>query len=1172
MESLLVPLALGSMAIVGTACLGQGVRLLGLRTRSLGRGVGALNLGAGLTLLGYVLELALASREQMLLAARIQYVGLVTVPVAWVAIAAVLSGREGWSGRRMLALLSAPPVLVLASVWTGYPEGWIWREIRPGTVAGMSVLDPTYGPGFWLHLIYSYTLVALGTLWIGARVARSHGALRRESRCFLLAITMPAVANAVYLGRVASLPLDLTPLAFGFSALLLVRVLRLGRVIELVTHARSMVFDILRCGVLLEDFDGRILDANSAARRLLRSPQRLEGRRLAEVLPPAQASLLERLPVEADGEVTVAGPGQGTFYRLESIPVTDALGRREGRMVLVYDVTDEQARLAAETEYRRLLDNLPVGVFRNTAGADGRFLMANPATLRILGADDLETFLHTPVAAFYPNPEDREDFSRRLIEEGVVVVEEQLRRLDGRLIWAEVTMRAVRDADGQVLYFDGLIEDVSERHEAQEQLRRAKEEAQVANRAKSEFLANMSHEIRTPMNGIMGMAGLLADTHLDEQQQQYVDTINSCADALLTLINDILDFSKIEAGKLELEEIDFDLRETVEEVGDLIAVKAQEKGLEVIVAVEPEVPELVRGDPVRVRQVLINLAGNAVKFTEQGEIEIHVGVLERAGRQVRLRFDVRDTGIGIPEGRQEALFDAFTQQDASTTRKYGGTGLGLAICKQLAAMFGGEIGVDSKLGSGSTFWFTALLGAVADRCADATEGSEVLRGARVLVVDDNATNRTMLERRLRGWGCRVETADAAPRALAMMQAAAEAGRAYDVAILDMQMPRVDGAMLAQAIRTALPNAATKLVSMSSMSGGSASAEQGHFAARLTKPVKARLLRRALTAVLERRTPAGRAADRRPSEGTTEVPLRVLVVEDNGVNRQLALALLAKMGHTADAVGDGRAALAKLREKAYDVVLMDVQMPVMDGLEATRRIRAGEVPCPQIPVIALTARAIKGDREECLAAGMDGYVSKPIRLDELRAALAAAAAGRGESPGDLPAPVAAAEDAPSSDRRGDAVPTAEAPPHSPTAFSELTGAGRRLRVEAVRGAPPATVPTGADRAETVRGVLEPVRNAPGGSSVAPGEFVSVATECIDRILDAEAADDPAGVERACRELAAAARAEGASRIANLAQHAADDAARGLLGWELADRLDRLGVAIEEHAADRQRGAA
>jgi len=592
-------------------------------------------------------------------------------------------------------------------------------------------------------------------------------------------------------------------------------------------------------------------------------------------------------------------------------------------------------------------------------------------------------------------------------------------RPDGAVVYLAERGRVTRDAAGTPVRMSGVTWDVTGRRATEESLRKAKEQTEAANRelertaqranqlaleaesassAKSEFLANMSHEIRTPMNGVLGMTTLLLDTDLDLEQRDYALTVQNSAEALLTIINDILDFSKIEAGKLEMETLDFDLRSAVEDTCDLPALHAQSKGLELTALVEADVPSALRGDPGRLRQVLTNMIGNAVKFTDRGEVAVSVGLVEEGETAATLRFEVRDTGIGIPAEKLDVLFEAFTQADASTTRRFGGTGLGLTICRRLVELMGGEIGVESEQGVGSTFWFTArfakqdpaLLAAI-----DEQHEPVGVAGVRILAVDDNATNRKVIAGMLEAWHCRHAEVDGAGPALEALRAARAEGDPYRIVILDMMMPDIDGETLGAAIKNDPALAGSELIMMTSMGsrGDAGRLEALGFAAYLTKPVKQSQVFDCLMVVLNRRerldpqvTP--RIITRHALAERDKRRVRILLAEDNPINQRVALKTLEKLGYRAEAVGNGVEALEALARRRYDLVLMDVQMPEMDGMEATRRIRdqRSAVSDHGVPVVALTAHAMKEDRDACLAAGMNDYLSKPIKPDELAAAL------------------------------------------------------------------------------------------------------------------------------------------------------------------------------------------
>jgi signal transduction histidine kinase/CheY-like chemotaxis protein len=542
---------------------------------------------------------------------------------------------------------------------------------------------------------------------------------------------------------------------------------------------------------------------------------------------------------------------------------------------------------------------------------------------------------------------------------------------------------------------DAALQSANEELEARvlkrtEEMRKAKDAAEEASRVKSEFLANMSHEIRTPLNGIMGMTDLALGTEITTEQREYLHTVKQSADSLLVVINDILDFSKMEAGKVELDPVDFNLRDCLESTLKALAFRADEKGLELLCEIAPEVPEVVRGDSSRLRQIATNLVGNGIKFTSEGEVAMKVEVKSQDGDSRTLQFTVSDTGIGIPREKQALIFDPFSQADTSTTRKYGGTGLGLTISARLVELMGGKIRLESEVGRGTQFFFTVQMkSSEMPSAVGSIAPPEILRGVKVLVVDDNSTNRRIMHGMLKRWAMRPTQVEGGEAALVELSAAREAGAPYGLIVTDMHMPKMDGFSLVERIRQR-PELATATIMMLTSAGHRGDAERCKklgVAAYLLKPIRQSELREAIARVLGAREQTGAIPlVTRYSLQDARDPmtvLRILVAEDNPVNQRLVIRLLEKRGHRVVLAADGRQAIEALNQGSFDLVFMDVQMPEMDGFEATAIIREKEKKTGKHqPIIALTAHAMTGDRDRCLAAGMDGYLTKPIRPQEL----------------------------------------------------------------------------------------------------------------------------------------------------------------------------------------------
>ena len=687
----------------------------------------------------------------------------------------------------------------------------------------------------------------------------------------------------------------------------------------------------------------------------------------------------------------------GAFYTEEMTitPVRDLADAVSNFIAIKKDITErraaEEALKASDQQYRLLFERNLAGIFRYTA--DQTILDANEACARLLGYTRQELVGLHRADLFADHAEAEKTWAQLSQQRAITNNEVCLRRKDGDLVWVLANLGWVDNGSGPATV-EGSCIDITARKRAEYEIRKAKDAAESANRAKSQFLANMSHEIRTPLNGVIGMSALLLETPLSPEQRQYAEIVHTSSGTLLAVINDILDFSKIEARKLSLATTDFDLHTPLQEAVEMLAIQAHKKGLELSCEVSREVPVLLHGDPGRLRQILVNLLANAVKFTHTGEVALQVGVEAEYQQTATLRFRVKDTGIGFPEEQTPFLFAPFVQADGSTTRKYGGTGLGLTISKQLVEMMGGRIGAYSAAGHGSTFWFTVTLQKQTQPASTVPEFDLNLQEPRVLVIDDHPTNRTLVNNLLKRCGCRSEEAANPASAFRLLHAAVLARDPFQVIFLDSSMLETNcedpGQPIASdpefkeiAVVLMVPLGQERDLNSLKFLGPTSSLSKPVWQSSLYSALARALRERRCEAVASQEIPQAQASTSRNSSIA-----RVLVVEDNVTNQQVVSAILRKLSYQADVVGCGAEALEALRNADYDVVLMDCEMPTMDGYETARQVRLGSngIRNPDIPILAVTAHAMRGDREKCIAAGMNDYLPKPIEPAQLAAIL------------------------------------------------------------------------------------------------------------------------------------------------------------------------------------------
>jgi PAS domain S-box-containing protein len=958
----------------------------------------------------------LSSPAMLVFWLRLSFLGIAITPVCFFIYVLRRNGYDQWLTQGRVAALFIIPLLTQVFNWVTPLQRFFIAFISELPKDHITWLNTaTRGSWFWVHTVYSYGLLLIGFVLVVVTAIRSFHLYRVQAIALLVAVAAPLTINILYTFSLWTEAQQFFPLSVAFTGLVLGWTAFRHHFLDVAPVARNVLLDIMADGMLVVDAQGRVVDLNPAMQRLLASvllagsaPDQVIGLPAAQVLaawPNVTAALGKATDIQL--ETTLQQNGARQFFDVHLVPLPT--GQLTGRLAVWHDITArKQAEAAQAASERRLMDIinfLPDPTF--VIDQRGKVIAWNRAIETLTGVPAQEMLGQGDFAyavPFYGHPQPilidlvlkpREELENNYVhiqhKDGVLVAETYVPAVRGRSLFLAATATVLYDAEGQVMGAIESIRDITEQKRMEQEIIAAKEVAEEATRAKSDFLARMSHEIRTPMNAIIGMSHLALQTELTAKQEDYISKILASARNLLGIINDILDFSKIEAGRLELESVNFNLDDVLENTANQVAIYASEKGLEFLFSIAPDVPLALVGDPLRLGQVLLNLASNAIKFTTAGEVVITAQAISVEDGQTRLRFGVQDTGIGLSAEQAANLFQPFTQADSSTTRKYGGTGLGLTICRRLTEMMGGEIGVESELGKGSTFWFTARFGLQAQPEHAARVAPQDLRALRVLVVDDNDTSRQIMRYDLEHFYWEVKTAASGEEAIQLVeQTRLLEVRPYDLVLMDWKMLGMDGIAAATRIKQ-LPDLprlpAIILVTAYGREEVVKQAREAGLDGLLVKPISSSVLFDAVMEAfgkpVEKRTRTAMKRAQYPLGFDAVRGARLLLVEDNEINRQVATELLEQEGFWVSSANDGRAAVNAVCQpdaEAFDLVLMDLQMPEMDGYTATGAIR--KTGNQSLPIVAMTADAMSGVAERCREAGMNDYVTKPIDPQEL----------------------------------------------------------------------------------------------------------------------------------------------------------------------------------------------